>query len=132
MEPSRRGPRELPLRKITMDLTCKKCGSTFRAAITLPLLTAVRVACPRCEYQMVVKPRTVELPVLQPPQQLPRRRFAVIADEPRPFRQFLGDHLRRLGFDVQYFETGEPALEYVRSTRADLVIVNVYLKNKLG
>jgi len=121
-----------------MDLTCKKCGSTFRAAVTLPLITPVRVACPSCEYQMVVKPRTASgmhpIPesALAPPQQLPRRRFAVIADEPRPFRQFLGDHLRRLGFDVQYFETGEPALEYVRSTRADLVIVNVYLKNKLG
>jgi response regulator RpfG family c-di-GMP phosphodiesterase len=121
-----------------MDLTCKKCGSTFRAAVTLPLITPVRVACPRCEYQMVVKPRTasgmhpIAESVLAPPQRLPRRRFAVIADEPRPFRQFLGDHLRRLGFDVQYFETGEPALEYVRSTRADLVIVNVYLKNKLG
>jgi len=33
---------------------------------------------------------------------------------------------------VHYFETGEPALEHVRSTRADLLIVNVYLKGKLG
>src|SRR6185436_20181519 len=119
-----------------MDLTCKKCGSTFRAAVTLPLTTAVRVACPRCEYQMVLKPRTASgmHPVAEvaPPAKMPRRRFAVIADEPRPFRHFLGEHLRRLGFEVQYFETGEPALEYVRSTRADLLIVNVYLKGKLG
>ncbi len=121
-----------------MDLTCKKCGSTFRAAVALPLTSPVRVACPRCQYQMVLKPRTSSgmHPVAEapepPPAQLPRRRTAAIADEPRPFRQFLGEHLRRLGFDVSYFETGDPTLEFVRRARADLVIVNVYLKGKLG
>jgi len=121
-----------------MDLTCKKCGSTFRAVVSLPLSSPVRVACPRCEYQMVLKPRTgsgmhpmTEL-APPPPTQLPRRCLAAIADEPRPFRKFLGEHLRALGFEVQYFETGEPALEFVRNTRADLLIVNVYLKGKLG
>ncbi|PYQ27473.1 MAG: hypothetical protein DMF56_20165 [Acidobacteria bacterium] len=124
-----------------MDLTCKKCGSTFRAAVSLPLTSPVRVACPGCGYQMVLKPRTLSsmhpVPVPEnetppPPARLRRRRIAAIADEPRPFRHFLGEHLRRLGFEVEYFETGDPALEYVRSTRADLIIVNVYLKGKLG
>ena len=109
-----------------MELTCKQCGSKFRAAIQLPLKTPVRVACPKCRYQMVLKP-AAERPA-------PRRRVrhAVIADEPRPFRHFLGEHLRRLGFEVEFFETGDPTLEFVRRTRADLVIVNVYLKGKLG
>jgi len=131
-----------------MELTCKNCGSKFRAALQLPLTTAVRVACPSCRTQMVLKPA--------PGESLPRakdqggppapaaggdgarppgaagRRLCVIADEPRPFRTFLGEHLRRLGFDVEFFETGDPTLEFVRRTRADLVIVNVYLKGKLG
>ena len=126
-----------------MDLTCKKCGATFRAAITLPLLTAVRVVCPSCAYQMVLKPRTASgmhplpesfpEPEPQPaPTRIPRRRLAAIADEPRPFRAFLGDQLTRLGFDVTFFETGDPTLDFVRRMRADLVIVNVYLKGKLG
>ena len=119
-----------------MELTCKKCGSTFRAAINMPLTTAVRVACPRCEFQMVLKPRTssgeVPAPPLPPPARIPRRRLAAVVDEPRPFRTFLGEHLRRVGFDVQYFETGDPTLEFVRRAGADLVIVNVYLKGKLG
>jgi len=121
-----------------MDLTCKKCGSSFRAAITLPLTAPVRLACPRCQYQMVLKPRTSSgmHPVAEadpfPVPRIPRRRAAAIADEPRPFRQFLGDHLRGLGFEVAYFETGEPTLDFVRRSRADLVIVNVYLKGKLG
>jgi response regulator RpfG family c-di-GMP phosphodiesterase len=113
-----------------MDLTCKSCGSVFRAAITTPLTSAVRVACPRCQYQMVLKPKTVEAPA--PPVRMPRRRAAAIADEPRPFRAFLGEHLRRLGFEVAYFETGAPTLEFVRRTQAELVIVNVYLKGMLG
>ena len=124
-----------------MDLTCKKCGATFRAAIALPLMTAVRVACPKCAYQMVLKPRTSSgmHPVPEadpaptpPPARIPRRRQAAIADEPRPFRTFLGEQLERLNFDVTFFETGDPTLEFIRRTRAELVIVNVYLKGKLG
>ncbi|HEX8173152.1 MAG TPA: response regulator [Thermoanaerobaculia bacterium] len=129
-----------------MDLTCRKCGSTFRAAIATPLTSPVRVACPRCEYQMVLKPRAsgtyaaaaqteAPQPAAAPapaPPALPRRRVAAIADEPRPFRSFLGEHLRRLGFEVAFFETGDPTLDFVRRTRAELVIVNVYLKGKLG
>ncbi|MCU1246036.1 MAG: cheY40H-3 [Acidobacteria bacterium] len=152
-----------------MDITCKRCGSQFRAAVQLPLSAAVRVVCPSCQNQMVLKPapaagapppevqpRSVQ-PASAPPPDRPSaaaavpqsegaplgrmpapgaprgsRRLAAIADEPRPFRSFLGEQLRRLGFDVEYFETGEPTFEYVRRVRADLAIVNVYLKGKLG
>lgn len=113
-----------------MDLTCKQCGAIFRAAIPSPLTAAVRVACPSCSFQMVLKPKASGgIPVLA---RMPRRRAAAIADEPRPFRKFLGDHLQALGFEVAYFETGIPTLEFVRRTRAELVIVNVYLKGMLG
>ena len=121
-----------------MELTCKQCGSKFRAAVELPLARAVRVACPACAFQMVLKPASGEHAAVPqnaavPPQQsAPRRRIAAIADEPRPFRSFLAEHLRRFGFDVALFETGEPTLDYVRRARADLAIVNVYLKGKLG
>jgi CheY-like chemotaxis protein/DNA-directed RNA polymerase subunit RPC12/RpoP len=129
-----------------MELTCKQCGARFRASIPEPLIRAVRVACPSCSNQMVLKPVAVAAhagPVrvaprpsgedeqpLAPAQKL--RRIAAIADEPRPFRSFLAEHLRRLGFDVTMFETGEPALDFVRRSRADLAIVNVYLKGRLG
>src|SRR5438270_10815845 len=105
-----------------MDLTCKQCGARFRAAIPEPLTRAVRVACPSCKNQMVLKPAASaaqprdERPATLHDTPLPqkRRRIAVIADEPRPFRAFLAEHLRRLGFDVTMFESGEPALEFVR------------------
>lgn len=125
-----------------MDLTCRSCNARFRAAIELPLTQPVRVSCPACRNQMVLKPsappapevRPALHPVAAPPPAAtgPRRRVAVIADEPRPFRTFLAEHLRALGFDVTLVETGDPALEFVQRTRTDLVIVNVYLKGKLG
>ena len=112
-----------------MDLTCRKCGARFRAAIEMPLTRAVRVQCPACTHQMVLKPSNH---ATQQPVQIKRRRVAVIADEPRPFRAFLADQLRTLGFEVSLFETGEPALDFIHRSQADLVIVNVYLKGKLG
>jgi CheY-like chemotaxis protein/DNA-directed RNA polymerase subunit RPC12/RpoP len=130
-----------------MELTCKQCGARFRASIQEPLTRAVRVACPSCSNQMVLKPvaglgpppSAASAPGTQRPQwppespaRTPPRRIAVIADEPRPFRSFLVEHLRPLGFDVSTFETGEPALDFVRRARADLAIVNVYLKGRLG
>ena len=130
-----------------MELNCKQCGARFRASIQEPLTRAVRVACPSCSNQMVLKPvagsgpppSVASAPDTRPPQwppespaRTPPRRIAVIADEPRPFRSFLVEHLRRLGFDVSTFETGEPALDFVRRAHADLVIVNVYLKGRLG
>jgi DNA-binding response OmpR family regulator/DNA-directed RNA polymerase subunit RPC12/RpoP len=122
-----------------MDLTCRQCGARFRAAIEVPLTRPVRVVCPGCKHQMVLKPspdvgrasaRPAETDGLKPV--LHKRHRAVIADEPRPFRNFLAEHLRQLGFEVSLFETGEPALDFIRRAQADLAIVNVYLKGKLG
>jgi len=88
-----------------MELTCKQCGAKFRAAVKLPLTEAVRVACPSCANQMVLKPRAGAYP--PPPAQKAapasapqkKRKSAVIADEPRPFRDFLGQQLKKVGFD---------------------------------
>jgi CheY-like chemotaxis protein/DNA-directed RNA polymerase subunit RPC12/RpoP len=124
-----------------MELTCKQCGARFRAAIPEPLTRAVRLACPSCSNQMVLKPApdAVAGSPAVANQRSPgaaantqRRRTAVIADEPRPFRAFLAEHLRRLGFDVTTFESGEHAFDFIRRSRAELAIVNVYLKGRLG
>ena len=119
-----------------MELTCRSCGSRFRAAVPTPLTAPVRVACPSCGSQMVLKPRaateTGRTRADSGPVPVMTRRRAVIADEVRPFRAFLGEHLSRLGFDVDYFEAGDTTLEFVRRSRPDLLIINVYLKGLLG
>ena len=113
-----------------MELTCKQCGSKFRAAVPSPLTAPVRVVCPSCGFQAVLKPKRPTLSGTEVPAN--KMRTAVIADEPRPFRAFLGENLKKLGFEVSYFDTGGPALDFVKREHADLVIVNVYLKGKLG
>jgi response regulator RpfG family c-di-GMP phosphodiesterase len=123
-----------------MELTCKQCGAKFRATVETPLTAPVRVACPSCANQMILRPRsgtfggTTQTPVPSTAraEQKPARRIAAIADDPRPFRDFLGQHLTELGFGVSYFESGDATLDFVRKARADLAIVNVYLKGKLG
>ena len=80
---------------------------------------------------MVLKPAAAAAAGPRPAPR-PRRRTAVVADEPRPFRAFLGEHLRRLGFEVTIFDTGDPVVDFARRSSADLVIVNVYLRGKLG
>lgn len=120
-----------------MEITCKQCSAKFRAAVELPLRQAVRLLCPSCGKSMVLKP-TVAPDGTSLPGPASRagassqQRRAVIADEPREFRDFLVRELTSLGFDVSTFENGEEALATVRSTRAELVILNVYLKGKLG
>jgi len=166
-----------------MDIVCKHCSATYRAAVTVPLLAPVRVICPSCRNQLVIRPAapavssgplappvsavparseesapappkfaapsrseaaapvsssttvlTQPAPAPQPPRPAPfsGKRTAVIADEPREFRNFLGKQLESMGFEVRFFDTGTDALETVRETRAQLVILNVYLKGKLG
>jgi CheY-like chemotaxis protein len=115
-----------------MEITCKKCSALFRALVDLPLAGPVRVACPACRQQVTLRPAP-STQVVPPPRPAAKRRDAIIVDEPRPFRAFLGAQLQKLGFEVTLFETGEPALEFVRRTSAALVIVNVYLKgSRLG
>lgn len=107
-----------------MEITCKHCNSRFRAAVQEPLAHPVRVVCPSCGKGMVLRPNNEAA--------LVRKKVAVLADEPRDFRSFLVHELEAMGFEVFVFETGEPALEKVRDTRAELVILNVYLKGRLG
>ncbi len=126
-----------------MEINCKKCGAVYRVNVQLPLSGPVRVACPNCGKQKTLRPAPTPpaasaaapaaAPVEPPAPPAPKGpRIAVIADEPRPFRSFLGTELERLGFETHFFESGEPALDKVKATRAQLVILNVYLKGKLG
>jgi len=119
-----------------MELTCRSCSARFRAVIAEPLDKPVRLICPACKMEMILRPKVkaassppVAAPV--PPRRNARLR-AVVADEPRDFRRFLGEELEKLGFDTQFFEDGTSAMEAIRSGRPDLAIVNVYLKGTLG
>jgi CheY-like chemotaxis protein len=115
-----------------MEIVCSQCSAKYRAVIAQPLTAAVRAMCPACGKQVVLKPTASSGAAPKPPARPAGPRRAIIADEPRDFRAFLGDELRKLGFEVAFHDTGDSALEAVRRTRAALVVLNVYLKGKLG
>src|SRR5438552_3378867 len=102
-----------------MELVCRRCEAKFRAAIDSPPPGGVRVSCPACHHEMILRSPAAH-------------RSAVIADEPRQFRSFLANQLRQLGFDVSVIDSGDAALDLIQRTEAQLAIVNVYLKGKLG
>lgn len=112
-----------------MNLVCPFCSSRFRAAVAEPVVEAVRLVCPGCQREMVLRPGVGRSAAGQQG----ARRNAVIVDEPRPFREFLERELKRLGFETSSFDRGDAALDAVRSSRADLVVINVALKKgKMG
>lgn len=104
-----------------LRIDCRACKQAFEAVRPDPIEGAFRVLCPSCSHSMIVRPRPGQ-----------RRRLAVIADEPREFRDFLERELRALGFEVEISEEGRAALETIRLHKPDLAILNVYLKGMLG
>lgn len=105
-----------------MELTCTDCSARFRVMTEQPLDHTFRVVCPACGRSSVVGPDRT----------LTTKPLAVVADEPRDFRDFLQRELSALGFDVAVYDQGLPALERIRSSRADLAVLNVYLRDRLG
>lgn len=103
------------------EISCRGCDSTFRAALPDPFDSPVRAVCPVCSHQMILRPGRAR-----------RSLRAVIADESRPFRDFLVEQLAILGFDTLCVEDGREALDQIRLLEADLAIVNVYLTSMLG
>ena len=106
-----------------VEINCRACSARFGAKIELPLKSSVRVVCPSCSHQMTLRPAGAA-----------QRKKAVVADEPRPFRDFLGRELDKLGFDATFAEKGDEALEAlkIKVSRPDLAVLNVYLKGMLG
>lgn len=104
-----------------VEINCRACSARFGAKVELPLVAPVRVICPSCSHQMTLRPAGGF-----------QRKKAVVADEPRPFRDFLGRELDKLGFDTTFAEQGDEALDKVKVSRPDLAVLNVYLKGMLG
>lgn len=58
--------------------------------------------------------------------------LAFIADEARPFRDFMVSELTNLGYRVEVFSNDEGLLDRIRRERPALLLANVYLRGMLG
>ncbi len=99
-------------------LRCKKCGLLF--FVTRP------AADPSVDR---TGPAAVPRPA---PSRSATSRTALVASEPREFRDLVASVLGEAGFEVSLTDNGEEALLLAGSHRFDLIVLSVYLRKTLG
>ena len=58
--------------------------------------------------------------------------LAFVADEARPFRDFIVSELTKLGYRTEVFSSDDGLLDRIRRDRPALLLANVYLRGLLG
>ena len=108
-----------------MIVQCPECRSRYRFDDARIGNKPIRLKCKHCEAPFTVDPSPPASPLLKP-------RTALLADEPREFRDFVLSALQQSGFEVSITDNGEEALLLAGSHRFDLIILNAYLRKVLG
>jgi predicted Zn finger-like uncharacterized protein len=108
-----------------MIVQCPGCRSRYRIDDARIGKKPLRLKCKRCEA-----PFTVDSSSTAPPP--PASRTALLADEPREFRDFVLSVLQESGFEASVVDNGEEALLLAGSHRFDLIVLNAYLRKVLG
>ncbi|HMC81898.1 MAG TPA: response regulator [Candidatus Polarisedimenticolia bacterium] len=108
-----------------MIVQCPECRSRYRFDDARIGNKPIRLKCKHCEAPFTVDPSPPASPLLKP-------RTALLADEPREFRDFVFSALQKSGFEVSITDNGEEALLLAGSHRFDLIILNAYLRKVLG
>ena len=68
---------------------------------------------------------------MKPPSTHPLRRVLIVEDEPA-LAEIVADYLRQSGMDAEILTEGGGAVEHIRRTRPDLVVLDVMLPGKDG
>jgi CheY-like chemotaxis protein len=99
---------------------------------------SAKLRCPKCQAvfiahkepspEAVIPGQTSSRPASSPKP----RRTALLADEPRAFRDFVAEVLSEAEFEVGLTDNGEEALLLAGGHRFDLILLNVYLRRMLG
>lgn len=126
-----------------MIVRCPRCAARYRLDDSSIAGDEAKLRCPKCQAIFIV--RTAPPPESEPsaprPDEPSRARTsaasrstltALLADEPREFRDFTTAVLEEAGFEVGLTDNGEEALFLAGSHRFDLILLNVYLRRMLG
>jgi predicted Zn finger-like uncharacterized protein len=110
-----------------MILGCPRCGARYRFDESkMPGESAV-LRCRKCG---------AEIPVRRPAsaggKPVAGKKTALLADEPREFRNFMRDLLQSEGYEVSVTDSGEEALLLAGSHPFDLIFLNAYLRGIPG
>jgi len=135
-----------------MIVRCPGCTARYRLDEARIPGEEAKLRCPKCQALFIVRAPAPslddELPAPasssvsragaspRPPESsLPSHQApptALLADEPREFRDFVAGVLAEAGFGVGLTDNGEEALFLAESHRFDLILLNVYLRRMLG
>jgi predicted Zn finger-like uncharacterized protein len=115
-----------------MIVRCPKCKVRYRLDDARLQGASARLTCPKCQAVFIVrKDSPASLPGGAAPAGAAAR-TALLADEPREFRDFVAAALREFEFEVGTTDNGEEALLLASGHRFDLILLNVYLRRMLG
>ena len=121
-----------------MIVRCPKCRARYRLEDTRVRSDSAKLRCPKCQAVFIAHKEpspTVVVPgqTSSRPASSPKpRRTALLADEPREFRDFVAEVLSEVDFEVGVTDNGEEALLLAGGHRFDLILLNVYLRRMLG
>ena len=127
-----------------MIVRCPRCAVRYRLDDSRIAGDEAKLRCPKCQALFIVRtapPPESEISPAPPSHEPSRARgsaprrsslTALLADEPREFRDFVAAVLEEAGFEVGLTDNGEEALFLAGSHRFDLILLNVYLRRMLG
>jgi predicted Zn finger-like uncharacterized protein len=120
-----------------VNLQCPGCRARYRLDDAKVPGDTVRLRCPKCQAVFIArKSEASGSSPARTPQGAPKSAAppltALLADEPREFRDFTAGLLREGGFEVGITDNGEEALLLAGSHRFDLILLSVYLRRLLG
>ncbi|HEU5180088.1 MAG TPA: zinc-ribbon domain-containing protein [Candidatus Polarisedimenticolia bacterium] len=118
-----------------MNLECPGCRARYRLDDAKVPGETARLSCPKCRAVFIARKSSPSGPARMPqgaPKTPATTLTALLADEPREFRDFTAGLLREGGFEVGITDNGEEALLLAGSHRFDLILLSVYLRRLLG
>lgn len=120
-----------------MNLQCPGCRARYRLDDSRVPGETARLRCPKCQAVFIArKSEGAGSAATHAPHAGPQRPApgltALLADEPREFRDFTAGLLREAGFEIGITDNGEEALLLAGSHRFDLILLSVYLRRLLG
>ena len=126
-----------------MIVGCPKCRVRYRLEDSRITGDSAKLRCPKCQAIFIARkdaapaqtagatrPTAAGSPSTLGSSKSPRT--ALLADEPREFRDFVAGVLREAGFEVGMTDNGEEALLLAGGHCFDLILLNVYLRRMLG
>lgn len=111
-----------------MIIQCPECSSRYRLKDMPPGHAEARLKCPKCSCRFILTAPAVEG---QPPT-ISRGASVLLVDDAHFFREMLADLLQPLNLNLQLAASAGEALEHLRGSDYNLMLLDLNLPDKNG